>query len=365
MESVWRYRLVSVILNAQEIPGPQEPAEAQVDPADEQQGEPSDESEDRFADGIDFVVTVFFRLGRTSGKEVKKEKSKPDVREKVKKERKPKLLQVKRAQLHLRDLSAAQLAAVISGLMPRLTPLQLLKIGGEILQVRQSLTTQWKQQSSKSSDAHMQEKLDMMKRENGAERLWKSRLLELVRSEWASVDAAKRQEREKALTQKLVEWQGLVEKEMTSLNESSPAPRKRARVNEGPLSDGPTDRGRSARSGSRTGEDLEGRPSRDLGAKTEAKQGSEESDDDADLFNKRFQRRDPPSRAPSKEDPTENDSQLSGTCGKDGFRTAVSNADAGPEWLAAVESHVMKFLRQPSDRALFGQILMADGLDVS
>ena len=48
--------------------------------------------------------------------------------------RKPKLLQVKRAQLHLRDLSAAQLAAVISGLMPRLTPLQLLKIGGEILQ---------------------------------------------------------------------------------------------------------------------------------------------------------------------------------------------------------------------------------------
>ena len=41
-----RYRLVSVILNAQEIPGPQEPAEAQVDPADEQQGEPSDESEE-------------------------------------------------------------------------------------------------------------------------------------------------------------------------------------------------------------------------------------------------------------------------------------------------------------------------------
>ena len=139
----------------------------------------------------------------------------------------------------------------------------------------------------------------------------------LVRSEWASVEAAKRQEREKALTQKLVEWQGLVEKEMTSLNESSPAPRKRPRVNEGPLSDGPTDRGRSARSGSRTGEDLEGRPSRDLGAKTEAKEvASEESDDDADLFNKRFQRRDPPTRAPSKEDPTENDSQLSGTCGK-------------------------------------------------
>ena len=250
----------------------------------------------------------------------------------------------------------------------------------------------------------MQEKLDMMKRENGAERMWKSRLLEilstvtgllivvcgesslclwsffsfmlfgispcfadgqinellvirqhahlislqqcpgtdwlelfcnhggmlcwafvetpcslsprLVRSEWASVDAAKRQEREKALTQKLVEWQGLVEKEMTSLNESSPAPRKRARVDEA-LSDGRTDPAKAPRSGSRTGEALEGPPSRDLGAKTEPKEAaSEDSDDDADLFNKRFQRRDPPSRAPSKEDPNENDSQLSGAFGK-------------------------------------------------
>ncbi|CAE7628547.1 unnamed protein product [Symbiodinium necroappetens] len=300
---------------------------------------------------------------RSCGKEVKKEKSKADVREKVKKEKKPKLLQVKRAQLHLRDLSAAQLAAVISGLMPRLTPLQLLKIGGEILQARQSLTTQWKQQSIKTSDAHMQEKLDMMKRENGAERLWKSRLLELVRSEWASVDAAKRQEREKALTQKLVEWQGLVEKEMTTLNGSSPAPRKKPRVNEGPVSDGRTN---APGSGSRTGDDLEARPSREFRAKTEAKEAaSEDSDDDADLFDKRFQRRGPASRAPSKEDPNDNDSQLSGAFGKDGFRTGMSNADAGPEWLTSVESHVIKFLRQPSDRALFGQILMADGLDVS
>ena len=129
--------------------------------------------------------------------------------------RKPKLLQLKKTDVHLRDLSAAQLATVLSGLISSITPLQLFKIGGEVLQVgmpsimslpfhlrvylhahlhpfaclilqiRKSITFQWKQQTAGArGELDMHKKLDMVSREGSAERVWKTRLLQILQTGW-------------------------------------------------------------------------------------------------------------------------------------------------------------------------------------
>ena len=50
--------------------------------------------------------------------------------------RKPtKLIVNVRKQIHLRDLGAAQLATSLAGTLPGLTPLSLMRVGGEVLQV--------------------------------------------------------------------------------------------------------------------------------------------------------------------------------------------------------------------------------------
>ena len=121
---------------------------------------------------------------------------------------------MKKTQLHLKDLTASQLGTVLAGFTPELTPLKLLKLGGEVLRVtlplisnliivealsmrfchfpspsysaacsckvRKSMTHQWKQQSAgRSMDSDLDKKMTLVKREGSAERLWKTRLLQI------------------------------------------------------------------------------------------------------------------------------------------------------------------------------------------
>ena len=115
-----------------------------------------------------------------------------------------------KTQLHLRDLSAAQLATVASGVLPSLTPLRLMKLGGRFCkqlglvcrnaldesavflnmlrpvarmptQVRQSLSLQFKQQTASSkTETDMGLKMENMKKEHSAERIWKQRILQIL-----------------------------------------------------------------------------------------------------------------------------------------------------------------------------------------
>ena len=42
--------------------------------------------------------------------------------------------EVKKTHIHLKDFTSAQVATILSGLLPEITPLRLLKIGGEVVQ---------------------------------------------------------------------------------------------------------------------------------------------------------------------------------------------------------------------------------------
>ena len=128
----------------------------------------------------------------------------------------------------------------------------------------------------------------------------------LIRSEWASVDEEKRQQRQTALTEKLKEWQALVQKEMTTLNESSPAPRKRP-----PKTDFDDGRGSAPATGSNKSDKCASKPESNAPPKGELSAG----ESDEDLFDSRFRRRVQASgKEGAKREAADNESQRQDLC---------------------------------------------------
>ncbi|CAE7206687.1 unnamed protein product [Symbiodinium sp. CCMP2592] len=343
---------------------------------------------------------------------------------------KPKLLQVKRAQLHLSDLSGPQLATVLSGVVPELTPLRLLKLGGEIVQVRKSISEQWKQQTAGRKDnTDLDAKIDMVKKEASAERVWKQRLFtifdtvlgvsqlmiirqhthlapiqQLLRVEWQQVPETTKKDRRDKLSQQIAEWDVEVTKEMDLLNQvTSPPPKDRSsrgrrgrRLEEEDISE------KSPCRESEGGKTVDGpckQPvgkkkinqslSRDasLGAESRAGAMDEDSaaqddddidDDDNDIFGNRFKgkkeqpkqaRLTPPPRPVVPETPKLETPKLE----TPKLETELPETSLGgltanacrPSWIGLLEDDLKLFFKRDSDKQIFGYIICADGLNSS
>ncbi|CAE7206309.1 unnamed protein product, partial [Symbiodinium sp. CCMP2456] len=191
---------------------------------------------------------------------------------------KPKDLTINsRTHCHMRDLGAPQLATALVGLMPAMTCNSLLKLGGDVLQVRKSLTSQVKAAhaaAGKNDESSMQAKIEALRKESTAERLWQQRLLDLMQigswdalavmsplvpeqcrafflskgwclrflaAEMRAVSEETRTERFEAGNQKMKSWFVENEQEMASVNEGR-SPLKRLKSRRGDSSDSEKER---------------------------------------------------------------------------------------------------------------------------
>ncbi|CAE7039745.1 unnamed protein product, partial [Symbiodinium sp. CCMP2456] len=137
--------------------------------------------------------------------------------------RKQKDLSLNNQKCHLRDITAPQLATILVGIVPVLTPNAVMKLGGDVVQVRKSLTVQAKSMQSAAGkhDQHtLETKMDMLKKESGAERL--------LHAEWEGLGADVRDSRLEILKAKMKEWVAQNQADLKELNkvQSSPLPKR-------------------------------------------------------------------------------------------------------------------------------------------